>query len=138
MATGHIVIDRRGDLDDLLVLHVDGELAAHSAIGADGVRGGLAGLVPGAGLAHVVLALEHQRARGADAYAVAAVDAGGVRERHVVFGGNAGVEAAPGHGDGEGVLGVHAAGFDTLVADDAFGVVADVEVVVHFHRLVDV
>src|SRR6185312_16767850 len=73
--------------------------------------------------------------RGADADAVAAVDAGGVGERHVVLGGDASVEASPGQGDGEGVLRVGAAGLDALVANDALGVIADVEIIVHFHRL---
>src|SRR5689334_4232673 len=78
VAVGDVVIQGRGDFHDLFVLHVDGQGAAHAAIGTDGVGRGLAGLVPGAGLAHVVLALEHQRAGGTDADAVAAVDAGRV------------------------------------------------------------
>src|SRR6185369_4544544 len=135
VAVGHVVVDRGGDLDDLFVLDVDGERAADAAVGADGVGGGLAGFVPGAGFAQVVLALEHQGAGGADADAVAAVHAGGVGQPDVVFGGDAGVEAATGDGDGEGVLSVGAAGLDALVADDALRVVADVEVVVDFHRL---
>src|SRR6185503_3345077 len=56
-------------------------------------------------------------------------------ERDVVLGRDAGGEAAAGQRDGEGVLGVLAAGLDALVADDALRVVADVEVVVDLHRL---
>src|SRR5947199_446487 len=59
VAVGDIVVERRGDLDDLLVLDVDGEGAADAAVGAEGVGGGLGGLVPGACLSHVELALEH-------------------------------------------------------------------------------
>src|SRR5207237_7123357 len=94
-------------------------------------------LVPGAGGAQVVLRLEHQRAGGADADAVAAVDARRVGQSDVVFGGDVGVEPATGDGDGEGVLGVGAARLDALVAKDALRVVAYVEVVVDLHRLGD-
>src|SRR3954471_5800617 len=79
VAVGDVVVQGGGDLDDLLVLHVDGERAAHSTVGADGVGGGLAGFVPGFGLAEVELALEHQGAGGADADAVATINAGRVR-----------------------------------------------------------
>src|SRR6202043_1972247 len=41
VAAGHVVIDRRADLDDPFVLHVHGQGAADAAIGADGVGGGL-------------------------------------------------------------------------------------------------
>src|SRR5437867_11582226 len=71
-----VVVQRRRDLHDLVVLHAELEGATDSAVGADGVGLGLLRLVPGAGAAHVVFALEHQRAGGADADAVAAVDAG--------------------------------------------------------------
>src|SRR4029077_13080073 len=69
---------------------------------------------------------------------VAAVDAGRVGQRDVILGRDAGLEAAAGQRDGEGVLRVRAAGLDALVADDALRVVPDVEVVVHLHRLVHV
>ena len=81
--------------------------------------------------------LEHQRAGRADADAVAAVDAGGIGQRHVPLRGDPGIEAAPGDGDRERVLGVLAARLDALVAEDALRVVADVEVVVDLHRLRD-
>src|SRR5262245_5992549 len=105
MPAGHAVVDRRSDLDDLFFLDVNRQRAADAAVRADGVGGGLLGFVPGVGLAHVVLALEHQSAGGTDADAVAAVDAGGIRQGDVVLGGDASVKAAAGDGDGEGVLG---------------------------------
>src|ERR1700691_1486854 len=40
VAAGHVVIDRRADLDDAFVLHVHGQGAADAAIGTDGVGGG--------------------------------------------------------------------------------------------------
>ena len=97
---------------------------------------GLAGLVPRAGFAQVVLGAEHQRAGRAHGDAVAAVHAGGLGQRVGVLGGDAGVEAAPGHGDRERVLVLLAARLDALVAEDALGVVAHVEVVVDLGRLV--
>ena len=94
-------------------------------------------LVPRARLRSSYSLLEHQRAGRADADAVAAVDARGVGQRDVGLGRDAGVEAAAGDRDGEGVLGVGAAGLDALVAEDALPVVANVEVVVDLHRLRD-
>src|SRR4029077_2095361 len=41
VAVGDVVVEGGGDLDDLLVLDVDGEGAADAAVGADGVGGGL-------------------------------------------------------------------------------------------------
>src|SRR5260370_10628948 len=137
VAAGHVVIGGRGDLDDALVLHVHGQGAADAAVRADGVGRGLARFVPGAGLAQVVLALEHQRACRADADAVAAVDAGGRGQRPIVLGRDAGVEAAPGERDRESVLGILAASLDALVAKDALGVVADIKRVVDLGRLAD-
>ena len=92
-------------------------------------------LVPGARLAHLVLAREHQRARRTHPDAVAAVHARGLVERHRVLGGDPRVEPAAGHGDREGVLCVDPAGLDALVAEDAARVVADVQLVVDLHRL---
>ena len=56
------------------VLLVDGEVAAHSAVRADGVGPALAAFVPGPGPAHVIFGLEHQSACGTDADAVTAID----------------------------------------------------------------
>ena len=95
-------------------------------------------LVPCAGLPHVVLRFEHQRARRADADAVPAVDARRVRERDVELGRDVRVESAAGDGDRERVLRVGAARLDALVAEDATRVVAHVEIVVDLHRLGDV
>src|SRR6185312_2944674 len=131
------VIERRGDLHDRVVLHVQLQAAADAAVGADRLGHGLLALVPGAVLAHVVLALEHQRAGRADRDAVAAVDAGRVGERGRILGRDAGVEPASGHRDRKGVLPVGAAALDALVAEDAFRVVADVALVVHLHGLGD-
>ena len=111
--------------------------AADAAVRADRLGHGLGGLVPGARLAHVVLGLEHQRAGRADADAVAAVDARRFGQRDGLLGRDPRVEAAPGDGDREGVLGLLAAGVDALVAEDALRVIADVEVVVDLRRLGD-
>src|SRR4029077_7858708 len=48
-----------------------------------------------------------------------------------------GVEPAPRHGDRERVLGIDATRLDALVAEDAAGIVADVELVVDLDRLAD-
>ena len=79
VALGHRRVERRGDLDDPVVLDVELDRAADAAVRADRVGHGLRRLVPGARLAHVVLGLEHERAGRADADAVAAVDAGATR-----------------------------------------------------------
>src|SRR5579863_4424871 len=137
VAVGHAVVNRRADTHDLAVLLVHGEVAAYAAIRADGVGLGLAAFIPDAGLAHVIFALEHQCACGADTDAVAAIDAGRVGQRNVKLGSNMGGEAAPGHSDGKSILRVYATGFDALIAQDTLGVVADVKIVVNFYRLSD-
>ncbi len=132
---GHRRVERRRDLDDLVVLDVQRQRAADAAVRADRVGRRLRRLVPRAGRAHVVLGLEHQRAGRTDADAVAAVDAGRRRQRRVPLGRDAGVEAATRDGDRERVLRVRPARLDALVAEDAARVVAHVEVVVDLHRL---
>src|SRR5262245_29759162 len=112
-------VERRGHLDDRVVLHVQGERAADAAVGADRGRLRLAALVPLAGAAQVELRLENERAGRAHADAVAAEDAGGIRQRHVELGRDSRLEAASGDRDGEGVLRVRAAGLDALVAEHA-------------------
>src|SRR3989442_909157 len=114
VAPRHVVVKGGGDLDDGVVLDVQVERAADATVAADGRGDLLPRFVPGARLAHVVLALEHQGAGGADADAVAAVDTGGLREADGELGRDAGIEAAAGHRDGEGVLGVGAASLDAL------------------------
>ena len=137
IAVSHAVVQRRGHANDLAVLLVHGQVATHAAIRTDGVSLGLAAFVPGAGLAHVIFALEHQRAGGANADAVAAIDASRIGQRNVKLRGNVGREAATRHGNGKSILRVYAAGFHALVAENAFGVVADVKIVVDFYRLGD-
>src|SRR5262249_41836653 len=70
-----VVVVGGGDLHDLVVLHVQGEVAADAAVRTDRVDLRLARLIPLAGLTEVVLALEHERAGRADGDAVPAVDA---------------------------------------------------------------
>src|SRR5579884_1694338 len=137
VALRHVVVVGRRDVDDLTVLHVQLEVAADAAVPADGRRHLLARLVPRACLAVVVLALRHERAGGADGNAVAAVDAGRLRQGHVELGRDVCVEASAGDGDGERVLVVDAARLDAAVAEDALRVVADVEVVVDLHLVLD-
>src|SRR5262249_25023227 len=100
VAVCHGMVERRGDLHDLSILLVHGKVAASAAIRADGGRLLLALFVPCAGLAHLAFALEHERARGAYANAVPAIDAGRLRQRHLELRGNRRGEAASGHGDG--------------------------------------
>src|SRR3954453_11693745 len=113
------------------------ELAPDAAVRTDRVRHALGRLVPRAYLAHVVFALEHQRTRRAYADAVAAVHAGARIERHGVLGGDPRVEATSGHRDRERVLRVGAARLHALVAQHATPVVANVQLVVDLHRLLD-
>ena len=131
------MVERRRDLDDLVVLLVQDQVAADAAVRADRLRLRLALLVPGALLAPVELALEHERAGRAHRDAVAAVHARRVGQRVGELGRDPGVEAAAGDGDGERVLPVGAAALDALVTEDALRVVAHVELVVDLRRLVD-
>src|SRR3954452_3602356 len=137
VAVGDAGVEGREHLHDPLVLHVQRQRADDPAVGADRVGDGLPRLVPRARLAELVLGAEHQRARRAHVDAVAAVDARGLRQRDVELGGDAGVESAPGDGDGERVLGVRATRLDALVAEDAARVVPHVQGVVDLDRLVD-
>ena len=86
--SGHAVIERRSDLDDTIVLDVKVQVAADSAVGADGTGDGLLFFIPDACSTEVVLALEHQGAGRANAYAVTAVDASRLVERHIELGGD--------------------------------------------------
>src|SRR5207245_5319109 len=118
VAAGDAMVERRGDLDDLVVLDVQLEAAADAAVRADRLGDRLRGLVPAALRAEVVLALEHQRPGRADRDAVATVDTGRVRQRGRELRGDAGIEATPGNGDRERVLPVAAAPLHALVAED--------------------
>src|SRR5471032_319360 len=135
VAAGDAVIERRGDLNDLVVLHVQFEAAADPAVGADRFGHRLRGRVPGSGGAHVVLALEHECAGGTHRDAVAAVDASRFGKRRCELGCDARIEPTPRDRDREGVLPVAAAGLDALVTKDALRVVADVVFVVDLDRL---
>ena len=97
-------------------------------------------MIVGAPLPHgaqVELGAELQGAGGAHRHAVAAVHARTVGELGVVFGADAGIETASCHCDGEGVLGIVAAGLDALVAEHAAVVRTDVQIVLDAHRFVD-
>jgi hypothetical protein len=132
------VIVRGRDLHDLVVLHVEREIAADATVRADGVGLCLSSLVPRAGGPHVELALERQCTRRAHGDAVSAVDARRVGERHRKLSGDARVETSTGYADRECVLPLVAAGVHALVAEDALAVVANVKIVVDLHRLVHV
>src|SRR5262245_17855262 len=92
MAARHVVVEGRGHANDRVVLDPELERAAHAAVRADRVGHGLLRFVPLTRPAEVVLALEHQSARGADTDAVAAVDAGRFRQGRRELGRDAGVE----------------------------------------------
>src|SRR3982074_828056 len=73
------VIERRGHADDLAVLGMNREITAHATVRTNRIRASLLGFVPGAGLPHVVFALEHQCPGGAHADAVPAIDTRRIR-----------------------------------------------------------
>ena len=68
----------RRDLYDRVVLGMQGEAASHTAIRADCRCLLLGAFVPGVGLAHVVLGLEHERTSRTHLDTVAAVHARGI------------------------------------------------------------
>src|SRR5438552_5579429 len=126
MAGGDAVVERRRDLDDRVVLHVQLEHAAHAAVRTHRLGHRLPALIPRAGLSHVVLALEHQRAGGTDADAVAAIDAGRFRQGRRELGRDVGIETTTRDAERKRVLRVLAARLDALVAEDAARVVAHI------------
>ncbi len=131
-----MVVGRR-DLDDLVVLHVHGDVAAHAAECTHSVGLRLARLVPLAALAQVVLGGRHQRAGRTDGDAVTAIDAGRVRQRRRELGRDVGVEPPAGDGDRERVLVLLTTRVDALVAKDALGVITHVQLVVDLDGLGD-
>src|SRR4051812_21831539 len=135
VAARHVVVVGARDLDGAVVLHVQVEVAAHAAVGADRARDVLLVLAPHPLRAQLVLGAEHQRAGRADGDAVAAVDARGVRQLHGELGRDARVEPAARDVDRERVLVLVAARVGALVTEDALGVVAHVERVVDLDRL---
>src|SRR5947209_5755908 len=137
VALGDVVVVRRGDVDDLVVLHVQLEVAADAAVRADRRDDVLVLGIPGAGDALVVLRLRHQRTGRADGDAVAAVHARRLGQLDIELGRDVGVEAAARDRDRERVLVVLAAGRDALVTEDALVVIAHVEVVVDLDLMLD-
>src|SRR5260221_3249788 len=133
----YVVVVRRRHFHDRVVLYVQRQVAADAAVGADRVHLRLARLVPRSVAPHLEFAHGHQRARGTDCDAVAAVDARRLRQFDVVLGGDVRAEAAARDRDRERVLMVVAARLDALVTEDALRVVADVEIVVDLHGLRD-
>ena len=74
VAVRYRVVARRGDLDDCVVLHVQGERTSDPAILANRIRLSLFGLVPCAVLTHVVFTCKHQRTCWTNLNAVATVN----------------------------------------------------------------
>ncbi len=88
MAVRDGVIQRRTHAHNFAILRVNGERAAHAAVGADRIGVNLLRFFPGSRFAHVEFAFEHQRAGGANADAISAVDAGGIGQRNIELGGD--------------------------------------------------
>ena len=86
VALSYRVIAWRCDLDDLVVLNMQGERTSNAAIWADGVGLCLFFFFPGASFAHVVLTRKHECSGGADLDAVAAIDARRIGEIHIELG----------------------------------------------------
>src|SRR5260370_32684029 len=105
------------------------EHAADAAVRAHRLGHRLPPLVPGAGLPHVVLALEHERPGRAHPDAVPAVDARRLGELHCELRGDVRVEAPTRDPDSERVLRIDAARLDAVVAEDAPPEVANVQLV---------
>src|SRR5437762_13313770 len=82
------MVKRRRHFQDLPLLRVYCQFAAHPAIRTDRVGLGLLSLIPRPRGSHVVLGLEHQRARWAYTDAVAAIDARGFWQRNIELRGN--------------------------------------------------
>ena len=135
VAVGHRVIAWRSDFDDLVVLYVQRERAANTAVWADRVGLRLLLFLPCASLAHVVLTSKHECTGGADLNAVAAIDARRVSEINIKFGRDANIEATTRDTDSKSVLPLLATRIDTLVTHDAFGIVAHIQLVVDLDRL---
>src|SRR5437016_200546 len=135
---GDAGVQWRRDLHDPIVLSVERQRAAHTAIRTDRIRLLLPGFIPRAGLAHIVFTLEHQSAGGTDTDAVAAINARRVGQRHVIFRRNVRVKSTPRDSNSKGVLRVAAAGLDAFVAKNAFRIIADVQIVIDLHRLLEV
>src|SRR5207302_6939714 len=114
------------DRDDPVVLHLEDQLAADAAIGADALD--LA--VGGVGVSAVVVdeARRHQRARRTGLHAFAAGDAGRIPHRVVEIEDDLFVVAAPGHAD-------HVVDLDLAARPNA-QIALDAGVELHRHRRV--
>ena len=130
VAVGYRVIAWRSDFDDLVVLNVQRERAANTAVWADGVGLRLFFFFPGAGLAHVVLTRKHERSSGADLNAVAAIDTRRVGEIDIKFGRDSNIKSTARNTDCKSVLPLLTTRVNALVAHDAFGIVAYIQLVV--------
>src|SRR5258707_15345635 len=84
----HTVVKRRSHANNLVVLGMHREIAAHAAVGADGVSLRLPRLVPGVRLAHVIFTFEHQRPGRTHANTVATVHASRLGQRDIELGNN--------------------------------------------------
>ena len=132
---GDGVVLRARHLHDPVVLRVQREVAAHAAVGADRVGGRLARLVPvarrPASSTRCGASAPRSGTRRCSCRSRRTRSRAGRRRARW----RCGRRTPPGHGDGERVLPLLAAGVDALVAEDALGVVADVELVVVLDRL---
>ena len=137
MAVSHVLVERRSDPDNVVLLHMQSQGAADTTVGTDGVRLFLLLFVPRSCQAHFVFAAEHQRTRGANADAVAAINTGGVGQRDFILRGNVGVETPPRYGDGECILRIFTASLNALVAENAFPIIAHIKFVVDLDGLID-
>ena len=137
VTVAYLVIQRRGDFDNLVVLYVQRQRAPDATIRTDRIGVRLLGFIPDASLTQFVFAAEHECACGTDTDTIPAVDTGGLRKRHSKLGGNTGVKATTGNSDGKRILRVYATGFHTFVTEDAAGIITDVEFVIDLHWLGD-
>src|SRR5260221_12391652 len=135
VAVGYGVVERRSYLHDLAFLRVHSQVTTDATVRTDRIRLYLPRVTPSLLTAHVIFGFEHQRARGADADTVATINAGRFRQRNFEFSGNVRAVTASGNRDRKGILRLDAAGLHAFVAEDAFGVIADVKFIVYFHRL---
>ena len=133
----HGVIGGGGDLDDSLVLHMEGKCASDPAVRADGVGLRLLLRVPCPFGPHRMFTSEHQCAGGANLDTVPAIHARRVRQGVVELRRDTNVEPASGRADGKRVLPLITTGIHALVTHDALRVVPYVQVVVIFHGLHD-
>ena len=109
------------------------QVAPNPAIGTDRAGDLLVVRPPVAGGAQVELGLVLERVGGTHRHTVAAVHTRRVGQIHIELGADAGTKAAPGHGDGEGPLGILTTRLHTLVTKHAAVIGADVELVLHQH-----